>query len=86
MSDEQIGAFTGGTPDYSTLQKIKTEDAYIVYIEYDVEIDKLAHKGYDLYINDYTTGKAYSIAVNRTVEYYDSAQMLNILQSLEILD
>lgn len=86
MSDAQIGAFTGGTPDYSTLQKIKTEDAYIVYIEYDVEIDKLAHKGYDLYINDYTTGKAYSIAVNRTVEYYDSEQMLSILQSLEILD
>lgn len=85
MSDEQIGAFTGGTADYSTLQKIITEEAYIVFIEYDCIIDREEYRGYDLYINDYTTGKAYSIAVNRTVEYYDSAQMLRILQSFEIL-
>ena len=86
MSDEQIGVFTGGIPDYSTLKKIETEDAYMVYIEYDTELDRDEYKGYDLYINDYKTGKAYSVAVNRTVEYYDSAQMLSILQSFEILE
>lgn len=85
MGDEQIGAFTGGDADYSTLQKIETEEAYIVFIEYDCILDREEYRGYDLYINDYTTGKAYSIAVNRTVEYYDSAQMLKILQSFEIL-
>ena len=86
MSDEQIGAYTGGTPDYATLEKVDTEDAYMVFIEYDIEMDLEEFKGYDLYINDYKTGKAYKLKLNRTAEFYDSAQMLNILQSFEILN
>ena len=86
MGDGQIGAYTGGTADYSTLQRIETEDAYMVFIEYDIEMDMDEFKGYDLYINDYRTGRAYEVKLNRTVEFYDSAQMLNILQSFEILN
>lgn len=86
MSDEQIGVYTGGTADYSTLQRIETEDAYMVLVEYDIEMDMDEFKGYDLYINDYRTGRAYEVKLNRTAEFYDSAQMLNILQSFEILN
>ena len=86
MGDGQIGAYTGGTADYSTLQRIETEDAYMVLVEYDIEMDMDEFKGYDLYINDYRTGRAYEVKLNRTAEFYDSAQMLNILQSFEILN
>ncbi len=86
MTDEEIGAYTDGIPDYTTLEKVKTEDSYMVFIEYDIELDMDEFKGYDLYINDYRTGKAYALLLNRTVEYYDSAQMLSILKSFEILE
>lgn len=46
MSDEQIGAFTGGDTDYSTLQKIITEEAYIVFIEYDCIFDREEYRGF----------------------------------------
>lgn len=85
MSDEKIGAYTGGTADYSTLEKVETEDAYMVFVEYDIEMDLEPFKGYDLYINDYRTGKAYELKLNRTAAYYDSELALKILKSFEIL-
>ncbi len=85
MSDEQIGKYTGGTPDYATLEKVETEDAYMVFVEYDIEMDLEEFKGYDLYINDYKTGKAYKLKLNRTSIYHDSNLALNILKSFEIL-
>ena len=86
MSDEQIGAYTGGVADYATLEKIETEDAYMVFVEYDIELDLEPFKGYDLYINDYRTGKAYELKLNRTLAYYDSQLALSILKSFEILE
>ena len=84
MSDEQIGKYTGGTPDYATLEKVETEESYMVFIEYDIEMDLDEFKGYDLYINDYKTGKAYKLKLNRTAIYHDSKLALDILKSFEI--
>lgn len=86
MTDEEIGKYAQGTPNYDSLQRIDTEDYYKVLIEYDATIDTQEAKGYDLYINDKKTDQAYVIQVQRVALLYDSAQMLSILETFELLE
>jgi len=85
MSDEQIGAKTKGTVDYATLERVETEKMYMVFVEYEIEMDLAPFGGYDLFINDYETGRAYVVKLNRTLAFNDSALNYRILKSFEIL-
>lgn len=86
MTDEEIGRYVEGTPNYESLQRIETDDSYKVLIEYNNTIDTQKGKGYDLYINDYKTEKVYVIKLERVEMFYDSAQMLSILETFELLE
>lgn len=85
MGESGVAGLIENMSSYTVLQRVETENEYMLMIEYECIMDNAPFKGCALFVNDYATNQSFNIRIDQTATNYDSASAQMILSSVEFI-